>query len=106
MAEQVEGSFVFTALNHKNDLYIVKGDNPFCLCYFPETKLYLYASTENILVDAIKKMKLKLEKPERIDMQRGDILCIYGNGELMWNKFDTNGKLAVSIVFVTYKTLL
>lgn len=90
MAEQVAGSFVFTALNHKNDLYIVRGDNPFCLCYFPETKLYLYASTENILVDAIKKMKLKLEKPERIDIQCGDILCICANGELMWNKFDAS----------------
>lgn len=31
MAERVEGSFTFTVLDREDDLYIVKGDNPFCL---------------------------------------------------------------------------
>ena len=36
MAEQVEGSFTFTVLDAEDSLYIVKGDNPFCLYYFPD----------------------------------------------------------------------
>ena len=35
MAEKVEGSFCFTVLDRKNNLYIVKGDNPFCLVHYP-----------------------------------------------------------------------
>lgn len=104
MAEQVEGSFVFTVLNQKNDLYIVKGDNPLCLYYFPKAKLYLYASTENILVSAFKKMNLTLEKPERIDMQCGDILCICNSGALMWDKFDTS-RLLENWQFPLYSSL-
>ena len=46
MAEEVEGSFCFTVLDRKDNLYFVKGDNPLCLYHYPELGLYLYASTE------------------------------------------------------------
>ena len=49
MAEQIEGSFVFTILDQENRLYVVKGDNPFCLWHFPRSHCYVYASTEAIL---------------------------------------------------------
>ena len=58
MAEQVEGSFTFTVLDAEDSLYIVKGDNPFCLYYFPRCGLYLYASTEEILCHAINDLGL------------------------------------------------
>ena len=48
MAEEVEGSFCFTVLDRKDNLYFVKGDNPLCLYHYPELGLYLYASTEEI----------------------------------------------------------
>lgn len=53
MAEKVEGSFCFTILDRKNNLYIVKGDNPFCLVHYPEKGIYLYSSTERILSKAL-----------------------------------------------------
>ena len=49
MAEQVEGSFTFTVLTERDELYFVKGDNPLCLVHFPLTGTYVYASTAEIL---------------------------------------------------------
>ena len=56
MAEQMEGSFTFTVLDRSNTLSIVKGDNPFCLYHYPREGLYLYASTEAILQQALRRM--------------------------------------------------
>ena len=39
MAEQVEGSFAFTVLDEKENLYFVKGDNPLCLYYYPRSRV-------------------------------------------------------------------
>ena len=36
MAEQLEGSFTITALTEKDELYIVKGNNPMCIYRYPE----------------------------------------------------------------------
>lgn len=46
MAESVQGSFCFTALDENNTLYIVKGSNPMCLLRFAQLGLYIYASTK------------------------------------------------------------
>ncbi len=73
MAEEVEGSFCFTVLDRKDNLYFVKGDNPLCLYHYPELGLYLYASTEEILRNAIGKMHLA-GQPESITLHCGDIL--------------------------------
>ena len=43
MAETVEGSFVFAVLDHKDRLYLVKGDNPLTIWYYPRLGLYVYA---------------------------------------------------------------
>ena len=43
MAELLEGSFTITVLGDDGSFYIVKGDNPFCLYFFPDCGLYLYA---------------------------------------------------------------
>ena len=42
MAEKVEGSYSFTILDNKNNLYIVKGDSPISLLHFPKKKVYIY----------------------------------------------------------------
>lgn len=52
MAEKVEGSFCFTMLSNDNELYIIKGDNPMCIAKF--NGFYVYASTEDILLKALK----------------------------------------------------
>lgn len=90
MAEQVEGSFTFTVLDEGNNWYLVKGDNPMCLCHYPQSGLYLYASTAEILENALKKMRLGLEKPKRVEMECGDILQIAADGAVTRSRFDTS----------------
>ena len=55
MAEQLRGSFTITVLDSAGSLYIVKGDNPFCLYFYPSCGLYVYASTKEILEAALEK---------------------------------------------------
>ena len=88
MAEEVEGSFCFTVLDRKDNLYFVKGDNPLCLYHYPELGLYLYASTEEILRNAIDKMRLA-GTPEPVTLHCGDILKINAQGEQMETTFST-----------------
>lgn len=59
MAEKVEGSFVFTVLDKDNSIWFVVGDNPLCVVFYDG--FLLYASTQEILCRAIK--KLRLEEP-------------------------------------------
>ena len=80
MAEKVEGSFAFTALDCENNLYFIKGDNPLCIYYYPITGLYLYASTEEILQRALNYMHLGLEHPQKVSVDCGEILCITKDG--------------------------
>lgn len=81
MAETVEGNFTFTVLDDRNSLYIIKGSNPMCLIRFPVLGLYVYASTESIMNNALHKVGLHKFASERIATEEGDILCIdrYGN---------------------------
>ena len=49
--------FKFTVMDERQNLYFVRGDNPMCIYHYPETGLYVYAST-------------------RIDLDCGEILRI------------------------------
>lgn len=84
MAEKVEGSFCFTVLNDRNELYFVKGSNPIALYKFDG--FYLYASTEEILGNALK--KLNLSKYSRVSINCGDILKLDSNGAVEIGRFD------------------
>lgn len=55
MSETVQGNFTFTVLDEDNSLYIIKGNNPMYLLHFETLGLYIYASTENIMRNALKK---------------------------------------------------
>lgn len=90
MAEQVQGTFVFTVLDHSNSLYFIRGDNPLCLLHFPKERLYLYASTSKILMAAISRIR-GLVKAERTEISTvcGDILRIDENGVISTGAFDT-----------------
>ena len=87
MAEKLRGSFTFTILGAQDDLYIVRGNSPLCLYYYPRKELYLYASTEEILKAALRKFRIN-EKPQKIPMAEGDILRINAWGERSWGRFD------------------
>lgn len=88
MAEQVEGSFTFTVLDQRDNLYIVKGDNPMCLYQFPALGLYLYTSTEEIMRLALSKLRLSLKKAVKIRVDSGEILRIDRAGNLTRSQFD------------------
>ncbi len=80
MAETVEGSFTFTLLDTDNNLYFVKGSSPMCIYHFPQIGFYLYASTEDILLTAVRKLKLFKLPHEIIPIQCGDIFKIDNRG--------------------------
>ena len=89
MSEQVEGSFSFTILDDRDDLYFVKGDNPLCIYYYADSGLYFYASTEEILINAIVHMPYRLGKPSKVTLECGGILKIDADGLQTRADFDT-----------------
>ena len=55
VAEKLEGSFVLTFLLDNNDMYWVVHDNPLVIAWFKELGMIIYASTQEILEQALKK---------------------------------------------------
>ena len=88
MAETVEGNFTFTVLDDCNSLYIVKGSNPMCLLHFKDIGLYVYASTESIMKNALRRIGLHKFANERIKTEEGDIICIDRNGIITRSEFE------------------
>ena len=88
MAETVEGNFTFTALDDENSLYIVKGSNPMCLLHFEALGLYVYASTESIMKNALKKVGFHKFDAEKVEVVEGDILKIDENGVISRSEFE------------------
>ncbi len=87
MAETISGSFTITVLDEHDNLYIVKGDNPLCLIHLPKLGFYLYASTEDILAKAFRRMGIA-ETPQKIALVMGDILRIDRHGRMETATFD------------------
>lgn len=83
MAEKTEGSFCYTILDDRNNLYIVKGDNPMAIFKF--NGFYLYASTEDILTKAVNKLGLK--NYSKVKIACGEILKINANGVMEMQEF-------------------
>ncbi|MDE5859430.1 MAG: class II glutamine amidotransferase [Oscillospiraceae bacterium] len=84
MAEKTEGSFCYTVLSDRNELYIVKGDNPIAL--YKSDGFYIYASTEEILKNALQ--ELNLSKFSKVNINCGDILNLDSNGAIEIGHFD------------------
>ena len=89
MAELVEGSFVFTVLDDKSNLYFVKGDNPLALYHYETCGLYVYASTEVILDRALARLGIISIEHLKINTSCGDILKIDNTGAMERGMFDT-----------------
>jgi glucosamine 6-phosphate synthetase-like amidotransferase/phosphosugar isomerase protein len=88
MSETVEGNFTFTVLDDSSSLYVVKGSNPMCLLHFKDIGLYVYASTESIMKNALKRIGLHKFANERIKTDEGDIIKIDKYGELTRSEFE------------------
>ena len=83
--EALEGTLTLTILDSRDELYIVKGNNPLTLYHFPRLGVYDYASTEQILK---KGMSVK-DRPFEIPLREGDILRISRSGRYTVETFDT-----------------
>jgi glucosamine 6-phosphate synthetase-like amidotransferase/phosphosugar isomerase protein len=92
MAEQLEGSFAISILNHDNTLYLVKGSNPIYLIHFKSLGLYLYSSTQEIMFDALVKANFNCPY-EVIQLNQGDILSINAHGEIRKSTFNPYDEL-------------
>ena len=88
MAETVEGNFTFTVLDDSNSLYFIKGSNPMCLLHIKDIGLYVYASTESIMKNALKRVGLHKFANERIKTDEGDIIRIDRNGDITCSEFE------------------
>ena len=84
MAEKTEGSFCYTVLSDRNELYIVKGDNPIAM--YKSGGFYIYASTEEIMQKALQ--MLNLSKCSKVNVKIGDILKLDSNGAIEIGHFD------------------
>ncbi len=92
MSEKINGSFAFSILDSNNTLWLVRGDSPLSLIHIPKYKLYVYASTEEILYKALVETKLFAEIKkgafEEIEINSGDILNILPDGTIVYDKFE------------------
>ena len=80
-SEQLAGSFTYTVLDGGGRLYIVRGNNPFCLYHWPGRGLYLYASTQAVLDAAVFKIrKLLSGSMQKIPVEEGEILRLSPDG--------------------------
>ena len=78
----------WSILNEENSLYIVKGSNPMCLIHFEALGLYIYASTESLVKNALKKVGLHKFAYERVETDEGDILRIDKHGAIERAEFE------------------
>jgi hypothetical protein len=104
MAEQLEGSFTITVMDKDNNLYFVRGDNPMCIYHFKDKGIYIYASTEEILLKAIGRMQMKLGRYEKIDNTCGDILAIDKFGYRTKSTFETDNLDGFSFASYIWRT--
>ena len=92
MAEKVCGSFSFSILDSKDNLYLVKGDSPLHILHFPKSKIYVYASTEAILfkalVDTPLFAELKKGEYDEVAILEGDIFKIIPDGKIEKSRFN------------------
>ncbi len=88
VAEKLEGSFTITVLTDQDELFFVKGDNPLCIYHCEKQGLYVYASTEDILKKALKRLPFRLGHTSKVTLASGDILKIDANGARTKSTFD------------------
>lgn len=104
MAEQLKGSFTITVMDKDNNLYFVKGDNPMCIYHFKDKGIYIYASTEEILLKALQRMSVKLGKGKKVDIKCGEILTIDKEGNQNRSKFETDNLDGFSFASYIWRT--
>lgn len=92
MAEAVSGSFSFSITDTNDSLWLIKGDSPLAIVHLPDEKLYIYASTKEILYGAIAETDyiddISSKNFEVISIKAGDIMQITKDGSIITSCFD------------------
>lgn len=88
MAESLDGSFTITILDAKSNLHFIKGNNPLTILLLPDMGSYLYASTEEILYNALEALGMADVNTVDIRIDPGDIMCIDSKGQRSVTHFD------------------
>ena len=105
VAETVTGSFVFTVLDNRDNLYFVRGDNPLCIYHF-DKGFYLYASTEDILMKTVVRLGIEKYAHEEIPVEMGDILMIGSSGKVEKEQFEVAYNYAPPYSYQQYPVYL
>ncbi len=92
MAELTEGSFSYSILDDKNNIWLIKGDSPLSILHFKNLKIYVFASTEEILFKSLIDVsdlfkEIKQGAYEEVNINEGDILKIRYDGVLEKDTF-------------------
>ena len=69
-------------------MYFIKGDNPLSIRLFPQLGCYLYASTNEILGQALIGLGLSKTSQADIPIRQGDIMTIDARGQRAVSRFD------------------
>ena len=88
MAEALDGSFTITILDAKSNVYLIKGNNPLVILLLPDLGCYLYASTEEILYNALETLGMVDVDAVDIRIDPGDIMRIDAKGQRSVSHFD------------------
>ncbi|MBQ8370492.1 MAG: class II glutamine amidotransferase [Clostridia bacterium] len=91
MTGKISGSFAFSILDDRNNIWLIRGDNPISILHFPEKRMYVYASTDEILyksiVDSFLFEDMKHGRYEEILIPTGTIMKIKPSGEIERENF-------------------
>jgi len=88
MAELLEGSFTITVLDRGNTMYFIRGNNPLTIRLIPSLGCYLYASTDEIMEIALKRLGISSIPQSDIPIKQGDIMAIDAWGRRSVSNFD------------------
>lgn len=104
VSELLIGSFTYTVLDSQARLFIVRGNNPFCLYHFPAQGIYVYASTKEILTAALRKFRkhISFGSFEEITVKEGEILRLSTDGNRKMKTFSLNYSYPLSAYFPLY----
>lgn len=103
VGETVSGMFAFTILDEQNNIHIIRNDSPLKILHFESLEMYVYASTEDILLEAVTKYQPTREAiwnnfaffgdVENMAPSEGDIWTINNSdGTIEKSKFEPNDR--------------
>ena len=104
MAEALDGSFTITILDAKSNLYLIKGNNPLTVLLLPDLGCYLYASTEEILNNALEAQGMADVNAVDVKINPGDIMRIDATGQRSVAHFDDSKLYHSQYTFWPYWT--